>query len=417
MSGVRTTAQERSAMMAGHCCISFKSHGQENHLALVMADENDSNIRQDYWNLISFYKFYDEEDPDAFAERLIGAWAPMNVVGRVYVATEGINAQLAVPASLVPLFRNTIKSTDKLQDVWLNVDVVVPHAQKPFEKLTVKHRKQVLSDGLGFPLDINNNGNKLTPAAPLLLDIRNIYEYEIGRFQSATPVPTSTFKETWQILDDLLQNENKDREILTYCTGGIRCEKANAYIVQKLGSVRKQYRNFPLSSGQGGIVHYSKFLRETNQRYHYTCLNSLSLTPFVACSSKFLGVNHVFDQRCGTQVGGQRIGQESMRGCCSSECLQALSALEERDGAEKRLAIVKSTLNKTAAGESCANHVRKESLSSELLTEVKNALDESKIKLDAALCEARAAEEDQQLLPWPHGKKTTSTSASQHNLH
>jgi UPF0176 protein len=254
-----------------------------------------------HWIMTSFYTLRLVSEQEELCKRLIAAWQPLGVLGRVYVAQEGVNAQVSVPDNMMELFTATVANVPELAGVYLNKDDPLPVTSAPFVKLQVKPRKQVLADGLGSgAYDWSNNGKKLPPAlwhdklqlvqqkapnAPLLFDVRNFYESEVGWFDGAEPLDTATFRDTWEALKDKLKGVPKDREILTYCTGGIRCEKANAYIIQELG-----FDN--VAAVQGGIVNYAQWAAAKG------------------VESKFKGVNHVFDQRL-----GQRVGTEVLSRC------------------------------------------------------------------------------------------------------
>ena len=250
-----------------------------------------------HWVMTSFYTLRPVASVEDLCKRLVSAWLPLGVLGRVYVAEEGVNAQVSVPDNMAALFAETVAAVPELEGVYLNTDEPLPMTEQPFAKLQVKPRKQVLADGLGphVRYDWANNGRKLTPAewhekmalvqrgdarAPLVLDVRNFYESEVGRFVGAAPLDTATFRETWDAFKEKLAGVEQDREILTYCTGGIRCEKANAYLIQELG-----FKN--VGALKGGIVNYAQYTTEAG------------------LESSFAGVNHVFDQRLGQRVGSQ----------------------------------------------------------------------------------------------------------------
>ena len=211
------------------------------------------------WHMVSFYRL-DQVIHETFelANTLKRAWVPLGILGRVYVAEEGINAQLAVPDVSLEGFRKHVRGHELLRDAFLNFDLPVDAValndtqgenstfSSPFTKLSVKVRPHVLADGLGDQaLNWTNSGRKMSPHefqealgggdSPIVLDIRNRYETDIGMFDGATALQTDTFRDTWGRLEKLLDGVARDRQILTYCTGGIRCAKANAYIVQKLG--------------------------------------------------------------------------------------------------------------------------------------------------------------------------------------
>jgi UPF0176 acylphosphatase like domain len=205
----------------------------------------------DSLRMVSFYLFKPIVNPEAVAARLTKLWTDMGILGRVYVATEGINAQLAVPVLLWADFcdamsgswierGNPVVPLDVV-GVYLNPDADVDRSAGPFEKLHVRVREKVLADGLDNPLDWNRAGTQLAPEAwhdilvaynskseeerkgesePIVLDCRNGYESEIGMFEGSEPLGTKTFRESWDWLDTRLEDEPRDKPIMTFCTGG-----------------------------------------------------------------------------------------------------------------------------------------------------------------------------------------------------
>lgn len=250
-------------------------------------------------HMISFYKFVDIERPDVISELLHKTWSRMGVKGRVYVAREGVNAQLAVPAVILSDFYDAMNGCwiergeplvpSQLVGVFLNTDTIVPQSEQPFQKLSVRPREKVLADGFDEPLDWNRSGEEIPPKEwhkllsqnqedMIVLDCRNTYESDIGRFEGSQPLNTRTFRESWDELEQRLQHEDRSKRILTYCTGGIRCVKVNAFLEQKLGFTNT-------GRLKGGVVSYARNLREGKLE-----------------ESKFKGVNHVFDGRMGEVV-------------------------------------------------------------------------------------------------------------------
>lgn len=250
--------------------------------------------------MVSFYKFIDIERPDITSSILQKIWHRMNIHGRVYVAKEGINAQLAIPEVIYDDFCEAMNGSwyergapyipPEVVGVVLNVDRAVQREEQPFKTLHVRPREKILADGLDESLDWNKSGEEVSPEKwhqairdssqnTLVLDCRNDYESSVGRFEGAEPLNTRTFRETWEELEKRLQNEDRGKRILTYCTGGIRCVKVNAFLEQKMG-----FSNTGRLSG--GIVSYAKELREQGRLQE----------------SAFKGVNHVFDGRMGEVV-------------------------------------------------------------------------------------------------------------------
>ncbi len=249
--------------------------------------------------MVSFYKFYHIEDPVGTAARLKKVWGIMGALGRVYVATEGINAQMAIPEATWKDFCDAMRGEWKERDdylvpeqligVYLNEDGTTERSEQPFNTLHVRPREKILADGLANSLDWSKAGQELPPEVwhdrlnetenPILVDCRNKYESDVGRFEGAETPNTKTFRETWDWLENRLQNVDKDAPIMTYCTGGIRCVKVNAYLEQKMGFTNT-------SRLGGGIVSYARTLEGKDK----------------LSESKYKGNMHVFDGRIGRTV-------------------------------------------------------------------------------------------------------------------
>ena len=289
---------------------------------------------------ISFYKYFHIDDPKTFRDQLYVDLSNLNVFGRIYVAHEGINAQVSVPESNFSLFKEYLNNSDGLQNSRLNI--AVDDDGKSFWVLKIKVRDKIVADGISDPtFDMNNKGryvnaeefNTLTDDPDtIVVDMRNHYEYEVGHFQKAIQVPSDTFREQLPMSADML-NENRDKNIIMYCTGGIRCEKASAYLLHR------GFKNvFHL---EGGIINYANTVKEKN------------------LPNKFIGKNFVFDDRLGERVTEDVIAHchqcgkpadthtnckneachllfiqcdecaEKYSGCCSDECLHVFNLPEE----------------------------------------------------------------------------------------
>ena len=198
----------------------------------------------------TFYGFAPVAEPPAVAARLRARLeAEGDVVGTVSVAAEGFNGALAVAEGRDGLAEALHGGAPELWPTvgaaaaCLNWDVE-PVDGAPFHRLLVKAKKRALVDGFDEPLDWDDCGEALGAAAwdaelrgadATLLDVRNAYETAAGTFAGATPLDTATFVETWPKLDAALADKPKDEPVYMFCTGGIRCVKAGAYVKQKLG--------------------------------------------------------------------------------------------------------------------------------------------------------------------------------------
>lgn len=232
---------------------------------------------------ISFYQYFHIEDPQAFRDELYKHLNELNVFGRIYVAHEGINAQISVPESKYGAFRNYLYSIEPLNGLRLNI--AVDDDGKSFWVLKIKVREKIVADGIDDPsFDMSRKGkyvdaeafNKLTDDPDtIVVDMRNHYEYEVGHFERAIEVPSDTFREQLPMAADMLKDA-KDKNIIMYCTGGIRCEKASAYLLHE--GFQNVYHL------EGGIIHYTNQAKEKG-------------LPI-----KFHGKNFVFDNRLGERI-------------------------------------------------------------------------------------------------------------------
>jgi UPF0176 protein len=237
---------------------------------------------------LSFYRYFPIEDPRTFRDELYLGLNQLSVFGRIYVAREGINAQLSAPASTIAALQAWLEAVPGLEGLRLNV--AVDDDGKSFWVLKIKVREKIVADGLMDPsFDMGRKGNYVDAAtfnrltedpATIVVDMRNHYEYEVGHFDKAIEVPSDTFRDQLPLSAELLQDK-KDSPIIMYCTGGIRCEKASAYLLHQ------GFTNvFHL---EGGIIHYANTVREQG------------------LENKFRGKNFVFDDRMGERISGEVI--------------------------------------------------------------------------------------------------------------
>jgi UPF0176 protein len=232
---------------------------------------------------ISFYQYHPILNPQEFRDDLYKKLNPLKAFGRIYVAKEGINAQASVPSSNFEDLKEALYSYDFLNGIRLNI--AVDDDGKSFWVLKIKVREKIVADGIEDPsFDMANKGKYvnaeemntlLQDPHTIVVDMRNHYEYEVGHFEKAIEVSSDTFREQLPMAVDMLK-DSKDKNIIMYCTGGIRCEKASAYMLHN------GFNNvFHL---EGGIINYAQQIKQ----------NSLE--------SKFKGKNFVFDDRLGERI-------------------------------------------------------------------------------------------------------------------
>ena len=248
---------------------------------------------------ISFYQYFHIDDPQQFRDDLYLKFNEIDVFGRVYIAPEGINGQISVPAAKLTCFKDILYGAHpKLNGIRLNF--AVDDNGKSFWVLRMKVRKKIVADGIDDPsFDPSRTGKYLT--APeynrlselpdtIVVDMRNHYEYEVGHFENAREIPSRTFREQLPMAVEMLR-DHKEKNIVMYCTGGIRCEKASAFLLHN------GFKN--VYHVEGGIIEYVRKAREER-------------LPL-----KFIGRNFVFDERL-----GERITDDVIAHChqCGAPC-------------------------------------------------------------------------------------------------
>ncbi|MEZ4972188.1 MAG: rhodanese-related sulfurtransferase [Cyclobacteriaceae bacterium] len=290
---------------------------------------------------LSFYQYHHISDPAAFRDELYKKLETIEVWGRIYVAKEGINAQISVPSKNLTEFRDLLYSISFLNGVRLNI--AVEDNGKSFFKLKILVRKKIVADGLNDDtFDVTNSGqhldaksfNKLaSDPETVIVDMRNHYESEVGHFKNAVLPDVDTFRESLPVVVKMLE-EKKDQNVIMYCTGGIRCEKASAWMKHN------GFKNvFQL---HGGIIEYA---RQVNEQ---------------GLENKFVGKNFVFDERLGERISEDVISvchqcgkacdahtnckndgchllfiqceecAAKLNGCCSDECKEIIALPEEQ---------------------------------------------------------------------------------------
>ena len=291
---------------------------------------------------LSFYKYAVIKNPKLFRDYLFLNWQPLNVLGRIYVSFEGLNAQLSVPLKNLEEFKSQLNEISFLKKIRLNI--AIESDDFSFLKLKIKVRSKIVSDGLNDDLlDFTNPGDHLDAKKfnqilnkkdTICVDMRNHYESEIGHFKNAILPNVDTFKESLHFVEKKYSNYKENKNIVLYCTGGIRCEKASAFLKHK------GYNNvFQL---EGGIIEYTNQVKKKG------------------IENKFIGKNFVFDQRKAERISEDVISRchqcgkksdshvncvneachllfiqcercsKKMKNCCSNECVEIISLSDQK---------------------------------------------------------------------------------------
>lgn len=289
---------------------------------------------------LSFYRYVIIDNVQETRDALYAYWESIGVFGRIYIAREGINAQLSVPEHNFEAFKEHLHANPYFAGIPFKI--AVEDDGKSFYKLIVRIKERIVADGLpDDAYDVTNVGKHLDAAEfnkamenpeAIIIDMRNHYESEVGHFEGAILPDVDTFKQQLPLVVDMLKDK-KDKPILMYCTGGIRCEKASAYL---------KHEGFSdVSQLHGGIIDYARQIKAEG------------------LENKFHGKNFVFDERLGESISGEIISKchqcgelcdthtncanfdchllfiqckgcaEKYQGCCCNECKAIITLPEE----------------------------------------------------------------------------------------
>jgi len=257
---------------------------------------------------ISFYQYAHIKDPKELRDQLFIDWEKLDVLGRTYIATEGINAQISLPAKNLEIFKDELYAIDFMNGIRLNV--AIEQDSFSFLKNKIKVKNKIVADGLeddsfdvtdiGVHLRAKDFNSIIEDENTVLVDMRNHYESEIGHFEGAVTPDVDTFRDSLDIIEEDLKEHKEDKNIVMYCTGGIRCEKASAYYKHK--GFKNVYQL------EGGIIEYARQVKEEN------------------LDNKFLGKNFVFDHR-----KSERISDDVVSNChqCGKPCDNHVNCLNK----------------------------------------------------------------------------------------
>ncbi|GAK03801.1 rhodanese domain protein [Geomicrobium sp. JCM 19037] len=214
-------------------------------------------MSKDY-RVLLYYKYVDLPDYETYAEEHLQFCKELGLRGRIIVAPEGINGTVSGTVEQTDEYMERVKSDERFHDMWFKIDDVEEHA---FKKMFVRPKQELVTWRLDEEIEVSPNdktGKYLSPKEfhdalldedTIVIDGRNDYEYEIGHFRNAIKPEVNSSREFPEWIDENLA-DLKDKRVVTYCTGGIRCEKLTGILMEK---------GFEdVSQLHGGVVNYSQ---------------------------------------------------------------------------------------------------------------------------------------------------------------
>ncbi|VFP86664.1 UPF0176 protein YceA [Candidatus Erwinia haradaeae] len=283
---------------------------------------------------VSFYKYFTITDPYAFRDALYVALANLKVFGRIYVAREGINAQVSVPYSLYSKMEKMLYSFDPHMSS-MHMNIALDDNGRSFWVLRLKVRQRIVADGITDPSfnadDVGVYINAKTvnflydDCKTVFVDVRNYYEYHVGHFHKALAIPGNTFREQLAIVVNMLK-QYKNHQIVLYCTGGIRCEKASAWMRHH------GYKN--VYQIEGGIINYVRQARTQGLQVHFIgknfvfdermseCISNDTLAHCAQCGKIYDHYHNCLNNECHTLFIQCPTCSDQFNHCCSVLCMQ-----------------------------------------------------------------------------------------------
>lgn len=290
--------------------------------------------------IILFYKYIDIAYPKQIMKWQQELCKELQLKGRILISHEGINGTLGGSVENLDVYTKSMSDHELFGNIDFKESFGGPEC---FPRLSVKVRNEAVS--LGIPYDAltpRNAGQHLTPKEThallldnpqnlVILDARNNYEWAIGKFQNAITPNIENFRDLPQYLDENI-DQFKDKQVLMYCTGGIRCERASAYLNEK-NVAKKVYQM------EGGIHRYVEqypdgFFRGKNYVFdgrisvkinddilgscaicknpcddYHNCLNAMCNKHFICCVQCIEKLNKTCSEECQTLLAEKKVQQ------------------------------------------------------------------------------------------------------------
>lgn len=277
-------------------------------------------MEKETYRILLFYKYVEIEDPETIVDEHLKACKELGLKGRIFIGAEGINGTCSGTIEQTDAYINMMEESKYFQNIDYKIDEADAHV---FKKMHVRVKEQIVN--LSLEDDINPNeltGNYLEPAEFLeelkrddvvIIDARNDYEYDVGHFRGAIRPDIRTFRELPKWI-----RENKEllgeKKILTYCTGGIRCEKFSGWLV------REGFDD--VSQLKGGIVTYGKDPEAKGQLWDGQCyvFDERLVVPVNQVEHVIVGRDHFDGEPCERYVN-----------CANPICNEQIICSEENE--------------------------------------------------------------------------------------
>lgn len=277
-------------------------------------------------HILLFYKFVRVENPQEFQEKHLQACKELGLLGKILVAEEGINGSVSGSKEQTEAYKKLLTSDSRFADIEFKEETGHFH---PFRRMLVRVKPEIIR--MDQEVDMSSVGKYLEPKEfmevydsdeeVIILDTRNDYEYEVGHFKNALKSDIRNFREFPKFVEKL--KDKKDKKIVMYCTGGIRCEKASAYMIsqgfkdvsQLHGGVITYVQNLPNTTWEGSCFVFDDRLT-TNMGQQDTINHCLH------CETNCDLMGNCKNKQCNKRIFICPTCRKDMHHCCSQECMK-----------------------------------------------------------------------------------------------
>ncbi|MEK6919039.1 MAG: rhodanese-related sulfurtransferase [Nanoarchaeota archaeon] len=291
--------------------------------------------------ILLYYKYVNINDIESFKNKHLADCESLGLKGRILLSAEGINGSVSGTAQQTESYKKLLTSDSRFSDIKFKEDDGVSH---PFKRMIIKVKKEIVR----FEHDVNlkNTGKHISPKQflevyelddndkPLIIDARNNYEARVGRFKDAVILPIKTFSEFPKAINDL--NIPKNKPVVMYCTGGVRCEKASAFmkeqgyndVSQLSGGILTFGKEFPDTVWEGKCFVFDKRLLSPINKKD---VNNIPLTSCESCSIPCDLYKNCRNVTCDKYTIMCISCDDKLAGNCSEKCKKEyLASREER---------------------------------------------------------------------------------------
>ncbi|MFY0599749.1 MAG: rhodanese-related sulfurtransferase [Cyclobacteriaceae bacterium] len=285
-------------------------------------------MKEEYLVLL-YYCYSKIEDPETFREQHHIRCLDLNLKGRIIIAEEGLNGTVSGLRADCETYMNEVKSDPLFADIEFKVDQTEGYT---FEKMHVRVKPEIVHVDLPHINPREKTGGYIEPAEfkeilkeqpedTVILDVRSNYEHSVGKFKNAVTLDIENFRDFPEKVNEL--GHLKDKKVVTYCTGGIKCEKASAFLLEQ--GFENVYQL------HGGIIKYG--LEADGEDFEGKCyvfdsritkdLNTVNPSVISKCyvtgkpSDRMV---NCANPHCNLHIPMSEEGAEIYNGCCSEEC-------------------------------------------------------------------------------------------------